>query len=346
MKRFFVKFLCFLAVFFLFDRTFILFKYGTANLFAEIASKKARSFSAYLKENKVDSVAIGIFGSSHAQFGISPEIIEQATSKPAINFGYGGGTNIGTQYNYIRKLNIKMKEMVYAIDVFSLNTEPQETDKFQDVFFAAYYGNGQQGSYSYNSFFNEQKEQIHTMGFLNYASKKLTGCSCIYLYGHFISNYLSDIRKGNYTLPYFRKNDSFDLAMFSVYRGYSISDRGWVQGNGLLNKRYIRYRGTAFQPDKGAVEQLEKITNYCKANNIKLYIIQVPEHACCLGDDRYANFHDFMTQFARANDVTFYDFDNPGNFDVTNDSLFFDSDHLNARGARLFTKKLTETLRL
>lgn len=302
------------------DRLFLLLRYKDTNIFSEIAFSKMKKLSNHISDKNITSVDIGIFGSSHPQFGISPEIISRVTGKTCLNFAYGGGTNVGAQYEFIKRLHVKPKVMVFALDVFSLNYAAVKGDPFQDTFF------------NYHPFF-----QINTDDALSY--------SYIYLYSHFFPRYKKDLMRGNYTLPYFRKKDSVDLTMFSRYDGYAVTPTGWVQGSGLLNKNFLRYSSFEFHPERESIAALENIAKKCREENIRLIIIQMPEHEVALGySKKYADFEKWITQFASNNNAAYFNFDTKSAFPVDIDSLFFDSDHLNMKGAELFSELLAERI--
>jgi hypothetical protein len=321
MKGFLIKVILFSLCLFATDRLFLLLRYKDTNVFSEIAFSKMKTLSRHLAANKVETIDIGIFGSSHPQFGLSPEIISKVTGKSCINFAYGGGTNIGAQYELIKRLQLKPKVIVFAIDVFSLNYAAVKGDPFQDTLF------------NNHSIFAANVDNP-----LNY--------SYIYLYSHFLSRYKSDFKRGNFTPPYFRENDSIDLTMFSQYYGFEISPTGWVRGNGHLNKNFLRYSSFEFKPNRESIQALERIVAYCKAGNIRLVLIQMPEHAVALAySQKYKDFDKWIRNFTSENDLIYLDFDNQNAFPVDNDSLFFDTDHLNIKGALLFSDMLAKQLK-
>ena len=321
MQRFLIRIVLFTLFIVAIDRVFILFKYKEKNLFNDISKNKLKKLAGYINSNKIDSVDIAIFGSSHPQFGISPEVISKETGKTCVNFAYGGGTNVGAQYEFIKRVNIKARVMIYAVDVFILNQKAQKSDDFQTAYF-----NG---------------PDVFTVNedYLSY--------SYMYLYSHYAKRYLMDmIVNKNYTPPYLRNSDNTDLSMFAKYDGYNITPAGWVQGKGYANLKYLRYADLSFDPQKESKESLEHIVNYCNDHNTKLFIIQVPEHAVALSyKQKYIDFDNWMNQFASDHKVTYINFDRQDIFPVNNDTLFFDTDHLNIHGAEQFSLQLAKTIK-
>jgi len=318
MRAFLIKVGLFLLCLFCIDRAFILFRY--ANVFADIAVEKMKVLRKAVDSAPGGRVDIGIFGSSHVQFGVSPEIISDETHRYALNYGYGGGGNLGAQLSMMRGLGNLPATVALGVDVFALGAKPLATDDFLDSFF------GRKAS------FTPRKDP------LTY--------SYIYLYTRFIPMYVSHAKKGKVLPPYFLKgNDIYDLSMFSDYRGYDITPLGWVKGDALINKQFVRYAYDDFVLDSAALKCLSDISDLCRQHNSRLVLFQVPEHAVSLvNKEKYARFDTLMRSFAKQKDCVYWDFDKASVFPVDNDTLFFDSDHLNVRGAELFSSMLADSL--
>ena len=269
--------------------------------------------------------AILIAGSSHAQFGVSPEIIFEKLNTTALNIAYGGGANMGLQLTLLKKIvkerKLVPKTVILGVDVFSLNDDPVYSDELQ------------------TAFFNEP------VNYKEFISKKILVSYCK-LYSGSIPGYIKQLKGGNFTLPYFTKNRSYNLSMFSKFEKIEISETGWVKGYGILNKNYIRYGKTVFNPSKKAVDDLNEYVLLCKSNHIQLIFIQIPEHAVSLAFwKKYEDFDKWMNQYSKQNDCFFWNFNSESSFPVQQDSLFFDSDHLNRSGAELFSSQLCNSLR-
>jgi hypothetical protein len=319
MKQFIIKILLFTLLFFIIDRSYIVFRYNETNIFADIASEKMLTIKSSFHSKKNFDVLI--FGSSHAQFGVSPTIIHQYSGLKCLNIAYGDGANIGKQLNLLKHLvnskNSKIpKTIFFGMDVFTLNNTPVYNDQFQDILF---------GKEHYNNF------------------KHLK--SYITLYSRFIPRYLKDFKNNKYSLPYFRGDDSYDLSMFNQFQKYDITEFGWVKGYGILNPTYIRYAEISFSPNKKALIDLEDFISVCKTNNIELIFFQTPENEVCLKyNQKYDDFNEFMNELSHHSSVRYIDYNTLGKFPVNNDSLFFDSDHLNISGAKLFTNSLVKDI--
>jgi hypothetical protein len=295
-------------------QVFFIFKEDDHNLFAEIAIQKMKKASATLK-NK-DNPEIIYVGSSHGQFGFAPEIMQREIGIRSFNLAYGGGSNVGLQVSLLKKLlegdAHKPKVIVYAMDVFTLNASPSGHDNFQKLFF-------------------NEKQSL-----LSFFDKQLY--SCFKLYANNIPVYFKQVMKGNMK-PLFLNQNYYNLSMFARYDSFKVSPTGWVEAYGILNKNYLRYSDMVFNPDPKAVLLLNEYIDICRQNNIELLFVQVPEHKSSLAySKKYKDFNSWIDNFVKQNKVPFLDYNKEEKFPVAQDSLFFDTDHLNAEGAKLFSQ--------
>lgn len=323
MRKFLLQLLLFSTLLILLDRSFIVFRINETNIFSDIAKEKMKKLSSKISTPKILDVLI--VGSSHAQFGISPEVLEKKMGGSVLNVAYGGGANMGVQLTLLHKLiedkKVMPKVIVFGLDVFALNAEPTHTDQFQPYLF-----NEEE---DVSEFFNSKM-------FYSYFK----------LYSRFIPRYIAQARSGNYVLPYFDKKNTYDLTMFSKFDKYEISDGGWVRGYGYLNKNYIRYSETLFSPAKKAIADINEYVELCKKNKIDLVFVQVPEHTVCMKwKKKYDDFELWMNDFVTKNNLTYWNMNTVSNFPTGNDSLFFDTDHLNKDGAELLSERLVEMLK-
>lgn len=321
-KKFILRVLLFLLIVLLIDRLFIIFRPNETNIFADIAIKKMATIQPLVSNNKHFDILVT--GSSHSQFGVSPEIISSVTNKSSLNIAYGNGANIGLQLSILKQViqhNIRPGTILFGLDVFALNPAPQYTDVFQD------------------KLFNREK-----------TIKALLNSKFLYsyckLYARFIPAYIDSCKKGNKTLPYFSKKEHYNLSMFSRYERTEITQLGWVKGFGEMDTTYLRYSDLVFHPDPAAKRDLEEYISLCKENNISLIFFQIPENARCLKFSRkYEEFDKFIRQLASANRLTYFDFNNKTAYPVDNDAFFFDSDHLSYKGATAFSLLLAKEVK-
>lgn len=324
MSKFVIKIIIFLFFFLILDRCFIAFRFNDKNLFADISQKKMQTIKpAFFSDTKFNII---IMGSSHAQFAVSPERVAKEVNEPCLNMAYGGGANLGLQLSLLKYIiheeSQKPKKILFGLDFFALNRSPFYDDKYQRIL-------------------------------LNRASKWVNFyesyifVSYINLYARFIPRYMYDFKDGNWKLPYLRKEQAYDLSMFTKYEKYEISKLGWIQGYGYLDKTFLRYDDEDFQPNADAIKDLMEYVLICKKENIDLIFFQIPEHIVCHRDSKkYDNFNSFMNKFTKEHDLVFLNYNHLQVYPIGDDSLFFDTDHLNINGAKLFTEKLIHDLKL
>jgi hypothetical protein len=133
--------------------------------------------------------------------------------------------------------------------------------------------------------------------------------------------------------------------MFKLYKGYEITKRCWVKGFGILNKSEVAYKDFVFKPNIKSIAKLEEYISFCKRNEINLFFVQIPEHSSSLKyDNKYKVFEKIMVELSVKHQIPYKNFNNALTFDVNNDSYFFDSDHLNAKGAKEFSLILKKWL--
>jgi hypothetical protein len=316
MGKFTKKFLLFLSVLLILDRCFIVFRVNETNIFTDIAKEKMQVVSPEFFSKK--SFDILVVGSSHAQFAVSPEIITDKTEFSCLNLAFGDGANIGKQLQLLKKIMAmgklrKTKLILYSMDVFTMNNPPVYDDQFLRILY------------------NETNE-------LNLLLNSKFFNSYFRLYGRYIPAYWESIKNGNWTPPYFSGESTYDLSMFNKFDKYEISKLGWVKGYGNLNRKYLRYSEITFQPDPLAENNLAEYISICKKNNITLVFIQIPENIACQEYYRkYVDFENFMNKLVQKNNLNYINYNKTENFPINNDSLFFDSDHLNLKGAEIFS---------
>jgi hypothetical protein len=323
MSKFLKRLTLFLVILLILDRSFIIFRIDETNIFTDIAKEKMRVISPEFYSDKVFDILI--MGSSHAQFAVSPEIIEEKTNISCLNLAFGDGANIGKQLKLLKKvLEIRKKKkpklIIYGIDVFTLNNSPVYDDQFLRILLNE--KNDLQGLFDSKIFRSYFK-----------------------LYARYIPSYLYSLKSGNWIPPYFLDRRTYDLSMFTEFDKYEISKLGWSKGYGILNNKYLRYSEITFQPNSEAERDLDEYIKLCRENGIALVFIQVPENAACLEYyKKYLDFENFMEKLNQKNNINYINYNSKNAFPINNDSIFFDSDHLNVKGAELFNELLIKDL--
>ena len=125
-------------------------------------------------------------------------------------------------------------------------------------------------------------------------------------------------------------------------------DRGFVGNEGSADPEDL-WNSMAYNPvtvrdsiGRGDLwyGSLERIVRFCRNRNIELTFFIAPEQeATVVGRGNYQEYHALIASLAAEYQVPFYDFNlcRPEYFDANDKSLFKDEDHLNTRGAEIFS---------
>ena len=307
-----------------------MFRYHDDNLFRKIALEKMEVVANTLvREDFKDGILI--LGSSHAQFAVNADLMSSQLGIECLNLAYGGGTVVGDQKALLEYWLLEHEApatILYCVDVFSLNYEwPGKPSEYIEALVAKQ----DRVSYSFRSRLRGFKRSIPL-------------ASCAFRYGRNIPRYLKDIVGGKPTLPILQEQ-TYNLEMFSEYRSYSISPRGHVRGEGLLNPEFVRYDKYEFEPKKESIAFLDDVCKLASQNGIRLIFVQLPEHEVALAAHiKYLHFEKWMQDYSRSKQVPYFNYNGVDRFPVDTDQFFFDSDHLNQNGANLLTQKLLKDL--
>jgi len=336
MRRLLVRGSLFLVILVALDQLFFAFQYHNDNIFKVITDEKLeRAAEEFASTDPAADVLI--LGSSHAQFGLDPELLRDQLGRRAFNLAYGGGTRIGNQLLLLEayvEARGAPELVLYPLDVISLNYKPyKRLGNIRPLI-------GERGQPQGNWLVARSRR-------LAIWADELPPLSAALRFGGNIPRYLGDLREGEWTIPYFRSDGATaNLEMFSEYRGYEVSEHGFVRGLGRLDRDFVRYGDVDFRPRVAAAEALADIVSLCRERGIRLVLIQLPEHAVALAyRDKYAAFAAWMADFVAEQQVAYLDLNAEGAFPVDDDDLFFDSDHVNAAGAVVASRLVAERVR-
>jgi hypothetical protein len=123
-------------------------------------------------------------------------------------------------------------------------------------------------------------------------------------------------------------------------RGYEARNLKWDTSFDDLKKS-----GKSFdiRINQDAANDLEEFVNVCRLNKIKLIFVYTPEYIEIQPYFKNRDFvMDFYRSFSRKNEIPFIDYSKDSlSF---NKSLFYNSEHLNLVGSKLFSQKLAADL--
>lgn len=257
---------------------------------------------------------IAIYGSSRAMVHFNPKIMSDSLQSRGYNFGMDGH-NFWLQYLRHLKLlkyNPKPKMIILAVDIYSLikRKELYEMDQFLPIMLwdseVWEYTKGYEGYDKYDYLFP----------LVRYIGKKEA-----------MAQVWKNIRQ-----------PSHEKHRFNGFYG----DEG--EWNSDFDNAKASIGAYSIEVDSGSVELFEAFIKECRNNEIELVFVYTPEYI----EGQYfvtnrADIMSYYTHVSSENNVDFYDF--------SNDSIcfsklyFYNANHLNKRGADIFTRKLTTILK-
>jgi len=265
-------------------------------------------------EGKINSDLL-IYGASRAWVQFNSTMIEDSLHIPTYNLGIDG---LYFQMQYFRhkmlmKNNKKPKVIIIAIDMFSLE---------------------------------KRKELYNLEQFLPYM-----------LWNIAIKDATSDY-KGftaiDYEIPlirYYGRTRAIETAFRSVsghlsnpvcrVKGFQARDETW---NTDFDKAKLEMKVQVIKPDKSIIALFERFINECKQQNIELIFVNAPEYS--EGQKFIKNREEVLAiynKWSKQYHIPFYDYSKSSiSFQK---KYFYNSIHMNKKGAELFTAKLIDTLK-
>ena len=257
-----------------------------------------------------------ISGSSRATYHYDPRVIESATGRTAFNIGRVGSqtdVQVAVLKAYLEH-NRKPALVVHNLDAFTFVTT-------REIFEPAQYVPYLDDQTLYES--------------LRRFDPNLAKSRYLPLYGYIVEDmnfaWFSGVRA---LLGRFPKEDYF--------LGFSPRDKEWTD-------EFERFKrgnphGTSFAIEPKGVEALEQLIQLCQQNGIQFVLVYSPEYSemQTLTNNRSAIFATFK-ELADRNHVQLWDFSHwmhDGDRDY-----FYNSQHLNAKGAEAFSDDLAARLK-
>lgn len=258
---------------------------------------------------------IAIYGSSRAWVHINPSILEDSLNLKAYNFGMDG-QNFWLQYlrhkEYL-KHNKPPKLIILSVDVFSLEKRKDLYELNQFLPYMLWNKNIIKFTSSYNGF--TYKDYYFPL--LRYGGKIRK-----------IENLLNLEQVDNIEVT-FRQN------------GFKGMERKW---NDDLAKAKLKMAQYKIEIDSSSVNLFNQFLIESKENNIKVILVYTPEYID--GQKFVENRNEIIKiykDFAIKYNLLFLDYSNDDL--CKKKELFYNSSHLNKKGADIFTRKLSSELK-
>lgn len=278
--------------------------------------KQSKGFAGELEVmndiyNKNSDCDIAVYGSSKAWVQIVPSILEDSLNKSVYNFGIDGQA-FGLQYwRHLEflKNNRKPKLIILTVDYYSL----------------------EKGINLYN------KEQFLPYMFFDKQIKNFTN--------HFVGFSTAD-----YFVPFYRylgKKNVFKECLNILSRDTSPPNHR-IKGFHGVNQEYkldLNVGETSNYVanfDSSVTSLMEKFITECKENNIKLILLYPPDYI----DRHISNRSEVVSTYQNISEkhgLQFIDYSE--NEICMKRDFFYNSNHLNLKGAELFSRQLASDLK-
>ncbi len=262
-------------------------------------------------------VDVAIYGSSRAMVHMDPKIFKDSLNLEAYNLGLNGH-NFWLQY-YRHKEFLKYNKapgiIIHSVDMFTL---AKRKDLFQMDQFLPYM--------LYN---RELEKWIDSyQGFTHYDYN----IPLVRYYGQYKAI-------GNALRTAFHNYSS--ISDSARYRGFMYKNLAWNDDLEKARKQFPDYRITV---DKKSVELFNEYLYECKNAGIPVILVYSPEYI--EGQDfvkNRAEIINIFSVFAARYNIPFLDYSNDSI--SYNKNYFYNTSHLNGRGAEIFTSKLIHDMK-
>lgn len=296
----------------------VLLAFGTnAVIGAGVRRIKTSSYGAWNQAMRGQVNAdIIISGSSRAAYHYDPRTIEAATGDSAFNLGRVGSqtdVQVAVLKTYLEH-NRKPIVVIHNLDAFSFVTT-------REIFDPAIYVPYLQDKVLYNS--------------LRQLDPQIIKSRYVPLYGYVVEDM---------NLTWFVGVK----ALFGVYPkedyflGFSPRDREWTDD--FEKYEESNPNGVTFAIQPAGVQALDELIQICRKNGVKLVLVYSPEYSemQAMTKNRAEIFAQFQ-ELADRNQVPLWDY---SKWRLEGDrNFFYNSQHLNARGAAIFSSDFAERLK-
>jgi hypothetical protein len=261
------------------------------------------------------NAGIIINGSSKALVQVSPQIIDSDLQIYSYNLGMDGTEFIPQKLQYDLYLKYNKKPKI-VIQIVSNSTLTKKHELFGYMQFAPYLE------------YEEVKELTKTYKSFSFFDYYIP---LIRYYGN-----RSKIRNGLLNCV------GLDLNKDTKYKGYLEQNRNW--DNSFDNFSKDNKEGVVLNMDVQSIKLFENYIDECKHNNTNIILVYPPTYY--KSHIYIKNRNEIISYYTRISDkyqVPFLDYSN--NKISCSTEYFYNSQHLNKKGAELFTKELCEDLK-
>lgn len=290
---------------------------GISDLFYSESLKKKALFSGEVQEwdhvNKGEiNVDLAVFGSSRAMIHINPQILEDSLQMKTHNLGLNGSKFKMQYYRFLKYLdnNQHPKTIVWNLDTFSFSHIDEVFQPNQYVPFMLW----NYKLYSYLKEYEDSDWKNYIIPFYRYENQK-------------------------YWQDEIKKADKETLNKSGDFRtkGFKSYDRKW-------NVNWATLKAKDAEFDHDVYPLMEDLIKKCKEENIQLIFTVAPEFY--KGQDYMLNRDEIINRYKKT-----LENHNLPLLDYSDDSIsyqqkwFYNTTHLNNKGADEFSRRLAEDLK-
>jgi hypothetical protein len=279
-------------------------------------SQKSGKYARLTYIVKADTSAIVVLGSSHALRHFVPEIIQDSLHEETFNYGTMGQKLLFNKAIYeIRTRRSKPKMIILNVDADWFVGKHDQQDRMSDLY--PYYGSV--GDIIFENF--SRKDRF--IGHLKFLSKTFPYNSTIV---HVIKYKLKPQNDFNGYSPLYEVVDS--LQLYSKLKS---------------EKAKSKMKPVVPDCDSSLVNLFSQLIGDINKENIRLFVVFSPELIKPDYPEMYID--EKVKEVCKNRSTALLDFSNSDIFN-NNRLLFSDFGHLNDSGARMFTKMLTDSIKL
>jgi len=278
-----------------------------------------------------DKIDTAFFGTSHIYAGLNPYTFDKKTGCFTMGCG-SGGQGMKETYYYIRQMKFSCKNLKNVfVDVYFENFQLRvnnQGSKMQNQMIVLERITHPMAKmfYVYNCF--DVNEYVYAI------------CPAMY-YNNRIGNIGENI-SGKLSSSYLNYESSFSgFKEDYMGMGYIPNHAASAEGETYAFGSHIQFTKDIDYP---AFDYLLKIVNYCKDNQLNLFLVQMPfsETSCAKYADFLSYYDQLIDDFVNKNNLTYLNLNRHERPKLQEKDIFYDGEHLNYKGADLYTSFIAD----
>lgn len=303
-----LQLLCIVALIVVIDRgVFGLFTPQSHQMLV-LHERKIKQYKGVLKsDEKFDVIFVG---SSMTNDGLDPATFQTITGLRAYNAGIAANAPVHCSLEIVRQLLDRAerpKIIVYAIESFSLH------------------------------------QPIAPCGVKLKGEPQLVDLFSAHNNARAIKDWAKQALRGEFLPLPSQVPETTVSRRFAQYTDATLHENGWVEVRAEAKPDFVAQTGREkFLPAQ--VAALHELVALCRQKGVKLVLVAMPEYLTAI--DAFPDVHQrakqYLHAFSREAGLAYLDFNASGAFPYRDISYFYDTNHLNGKGAVLITKLIAQ----